>query len=143
MNNNLMLVGGAVVFKRANNGRVDWFLVEENSKGWEIPKAVVRKGESSVRAVLRTMGEQAGMSCRVLEEVGRIEDNLEVNGKKTPRRIIYYLVLGRTGGEALGFDSSAWLNLNSALKRVSWEKEKMILKKAKLEFEKWLSRQKK
>ncbi|BCX14423.1 MAG: hypothetical protein KatS3mg088_106 [Patescibacteria group bacterium] len=138
-----MLIGGAVVFRRAKNGRVDWFLVQEDEKGWEIPKAIVRKGESSVRAVLRAMGEQGGMSCRVLDEVGRIEDDVEINGKKTQRKIIYYLVLGRTGGEVLGFDNSAWIDFSSALRRVSWEKEKMILKQAKVEFEKWLARQKK
>lgn len=141
--NNTMLIGAAVVFKRAKNGRVSWFLVQEGEKGWEIPKAIIRKGESSVRAVLRTMGEQGGMSCRVLEEAGRIEDSTEINGKKTPRKIIYYLVLGRTGGEVLGFDKSAWLDFSTALRRVPWEKEKMILKQAKLEFDKWLARQKK
>lgn len=138
-----MLVGGAIVFRRAKNSHFDWFLVQEDNKGWEIPKVIVRKGESSVRAVLRIMGEQGGMSCRVLEEVGRIEDNIGINGKKTPRKIIYYLVLGRTGSEVLGFDKSAWIDFSTALRRVSWEKEKMILKQAKLEFEKWLARQKK
>lgn len=138
-----MLVGGAVVFKRAHGGHAEWLLVDEEEKGWEIIKAVVRKDESSVRAVLRVMGEQGGMSCRVLEEVGRIEDTLEVNGKKTNRKIIYYLVLSKGGDELMGFGKSAWLDFGLALKRVSWEKEKVILKQARLEFEKWLSRQKK
>jgi len=94
-----MLISGAVVFKRAKNGQVRWFLVKgggEDKKDWEIPKALVRKGESSARTVLRMMGEQGGMNCRILEEAGRVEDHLMVNGKKIPRRIIYYLVLERS-----------------------------------------------
>ncbi len=140
----LMLVAGAIVFKRSKNGQVRWFLVKgggEDKKGWEIPKALVRKGESSARTVLRIMGEQGGMNCRILEEAGRIEDYLAVNGKKTPRRIIYYLVLERSGGEVLGFDEFGWFDYSSALRKISWEKEKVVFRAAKKEFDIWLSRQ--
>lgn len=138
-----MLVGGAIVFKRATNGRVNWFLVKEDDKNWEIPKTIVRKGESSVRSVLRMMGEQGGMNCRVLEEAGRVDDVFEVNGKKTPRRTIYYLMISKVGGEVLGFDNSIWVDFDEALKNLSLEKERVVLKQAKEEFDNWLSRQKK
>lgn len=138
-----MLIGGAVVFRKMPDGRVVWLLVEEESGKWEMPKAIVRKGESSVRAVLRVMGEQGGIICRVLEEAGRLEDRVEINGRKASRKMIYYLVLARNSGEILGFSKSSWLSFSQALKRLSWEKERMILKQAKLEFDKWLSRQRK
>ncbi len=103
---NLMLVAGAVVFRKAKNGRIGWFLIEDvQNKRWELPKAVVRKGESSVRTVMRVMGEQGGMNCKIIEEAGRGgRQALMVNGKKTPRRIIYYLVFGKSAGEVLGFE---------------------------------------
>lgn len=134
-----MLVAGAAVFRKAKNGRVSWFLVREaQDKKWELPKAIVRKGESSVRTVLRVMGEQGGMNCKIIEEVGRIEDEIELNGKKTPRRIIYYLVFGKSAGEVLGFDEYVWMDFASALKNLGWSEEKQILKSAKKELESWV-----
>lgn len=139
-----MLVAGAAVFRKAKNGRVSWFLVREaQDKKWELPKAIVRKGESSVRTVLRVMGEQGGMNCKIIEEAGRIEDNIEVNGKKTPRRIIYYLVLEKSAGEVLGFEEYVWTDLRSALGKLGWSKEKRILRDAKKELENWIAKKSK
>jgi len=140
---NLMLVAGAAVFRKAKNGRVAWFLIKDSqSKRWELPKALVRKGESSVRTVLRVMGEQGGMNCKIIEEAGRIEDTTEISGKKAPRRIIYYLVLEKSSGEVLGFEECAWVDFLSALKKLGWSKEKTVLKNAKKELEGWLEKRK-
>jgi ADP-ribose pyrophosphatase YjhB (NUDIX family) len=81
---------------RENRGTLKWFLVKHNGEEeWEIPKVLVRKGESSVRAVLRMMGEKGNMTTRVLEEAGRFGGITTVNGKKLPQRHIYYLMLER------------------------------------------------
>ncbi len=142
-NPNQMLVAGASVFRKAKNGRIAWFLVKDSqTKRWELPKALVRKGESSVRTILRVMGEQGGMNCKIIEEVGRIEDEIEVNGRKTPRRIIYYLVLEKSAGEVLGYEEHTWADFSSALKKLGWSKEKTILKNAKKELENWLEKRK-
>lgn len=141
---NLMLVAGAAVFRKAKNGRISWFLVRDSqSKRWEMPKALVRKGESSVRTILRVMGEQGGMNCRIIEEAGRIEDKVEINGKSTGRRIIYYLVLEKSAGEVLGFEEYAWVDFSLALRKLGWEREKQILKSAKDELEKWVDKKNK
>lgn len=142
-NNNLNINFGAVVVRKPTKGGPLWLLVREKGKKWKIPKSIVRKRESSVRAVLRTMGEQCGISCEVLEEVGRKEDYLDINGKKTPRTIIYYLVLAKNKGEILGFGESSWFNYEQALKKIGSAKERAIFKQAKTELKKRVSRQKK
>jgi ADP-ribose pyrophosphatase YjhB (NUDIX family) len=66
MNKNLVLVSGAIVFKEKRK-KTTWFLSrQKDTDGWEIPKVLVRKGESSVRAALRMMGEKGGMTSKVL-----------------------------------------------------------------------------
>lgn len=140
---NLILVAGAAVFRKAKNGRVTWFLVKDSqSKRWELPKALVRKGESSVRTILRVMGEQGGMNCKIVEEAGRIEDKVEVNGKRMSRRIVYYLVLEKSAGEVLGFEEYTWADFSSALEKIGWNKEKKIFINAKKELESWLEKRK-
>ncbi len=140
---NLILVAGSVVFRKAKNGRVSWFLIKDpQNKRWELPKSLVRKGESSVRTVLRVMGEQGGMNCKIIDEVDRIEDEVDYNGKKSPRRIVYYLVIEKSAGEVLGFEEFAWVDFSSGLRKLGLAREKEVFKKAKKQLENWLEKRK-
>lgn len=137
INKNLVLVAGACAFKE-KGGNLRWFLVKQNGEDdWEIPKVLVRKGESSVRAVLRMMGEKANMTTRVLEEVGRFGGITTVNGKRLPQRHIYYLMLEKSqSGEAIGFSDSTWLEYSKTLKTLLSKRERSVLKAAKIELSK-------
>lgn len=131
INKNLVLVAGACVFKE-NRGRLKWFLVKQNGEeNWEIPKVLVRKGESSVRAVLRMMGEKGNMTTRVLEEAGRFGGITTVNGKRLPQRHIYYLMIERSqAGEVIGFTDSIWIEHSKGLRMVFSKRERAVLKAA-------------
>jgi len=132
MVNNQIYVGSGVTFKRLKNGKVYWFLIkDQDGDTWEFPKVIARKGESSVRATLRMLGEQAGMGCRVLDEMGRTNGYSQVNGKSVPKRILYYLVYNKSQGEALGFAESTWLEYAKASRKLSSKKEKDVLKVAR------------
>lgn len=137
INKNLVLIAGACIFKE-NRGRLKWFLVKQNGEDeWEIPKVPVRKGESSVRAVLRMMGEKGNMSTKVLEEAGRFGSVTTVNGKKLPQRHIYYLMLERSqSGETIGFADSVWFDLSKSIKNLSSKREIAVLKAANTELAK-------
>lgn len=126
-----VLVAGAVLF-RERNDETEWFIVKESpDTDWEIPKTIVRKGESSVRAVLRLMGQKGSMSTRVLEEAGRSGGVSTVNGKTVPRRFIYYTMLTKSqASEAIGFAESGWFDFKEATKKLPTKKEQGILKDA-------------
>lgn len=135
---NIVLISGACLLKE-NKGKQLWFLVrQQGEEKWELPKVPVRKGESSVRAILRAMGERGGMGTRVLEEVGRAGGITTVNGKILPQRFIYYLMtLRSSSSESIGFPEYNWFEFPQTLKELSSKREKLILKAAKKEFEKW------
>jgi ADP-ribose pyrophosphatase YjhB (NUDIX family) len=135
INKNLVLVGGACIFKEVR-GSMKWFVIKQNGEDkWEIPKVLVRKGESSVRGVLRMMGEKANMTTRVLEEVGRFGGVTTVNGKKLPQRHIYYLMLAKAASsEAIGFSESAWVEYPKMIKMLSSKREKGVVKAASTEL---------
>ena len=144
LKNNTLLISGAVVVKKAQNGRKYWFLVRQSEdEGWEIPKVVVRKGESSVRASIRMTGEQGGITAQALEEAGRSGGSTTLNGKVVPRRSIYYLMLFKASGEILGFLEHGWFEYASARKKISTKTEKDMLKQANQEYGKWLKEQEK
>lgn len=144
MNNNLVLVSAVIIYKDIRGGR-RWFIVRHSEDGdWEIPKVVVRKVESSVRAVIRMIGEQGGMSIRVLEEAGRAGGVTRVNNKILPQRHIYYLAAHLSSeGEVIGFEEHAWLDYAKTVRRLSSKRERRMLKQANKELKKWLREQKK
>ena len=137
-NKNIVLVSGAIVYKDYAGGQ-RWFIIKSNKDNeWEIPKVVVRKVESSVRASLRMMGEQCGMNTKVLEEAGRAGGATTINGKSFTQRCIYYLMVRRSSNnEVMGFDEHKWLEYAKALKLLSSKREKLMLRQAKKELTKY------
>lgn len=138
MNKNLVLIAGAIVFRELNE-KPEWFLIKHQEENiWEIPKVTVRKGESSVRAALRMMGEKAFMTTRVLEEAGRAGGVANINGKSVSQRHLYYLMLSKSAAkDTVGFPGSLWLDYSQAIKKIASKREKMMLKEAREIYKKW------
>ena len=138
MNKNTILVSGAVLF-REQSGKIQWFVTEQPEGGnWEFPKVVVRKGESSVRAILRVMGEKGGMTTKVLEEAGRIHGVKTLNNKTQPQKQIFYLMILKSGSkESIGFSEYQWLEYSRASRKLVSKREKTMLKNAREIYKKW------
>ena len=131
MKQKLILVGGAIVYKKVNNKPV-WFIVKQKEDSdWEIPKTNARRGESSVRAVIRMMGEQAAMNVKVIEEVGRSGGATIVGGNTIPQRTIYYLMFCKDAKEVLAFTDTLWLDYAKAVKKLKNKKDIAMLKTAR------------
>ena len=140
---NMILISAAVVgeFER---GKLKFFLVK-NGEGsdWELPKLSVRKTESSVRAVIRMMGEQAGMRVRILDEAARFTTSQQVNGKAVTQKVFYYAVIHRIdSGESIGFYESAWFDYSKAYKKLSLKREKESLSSTNRILKDWWKRRK-
>jgi 8-oxo-dGTP pyrophosphatase MutT (NUDIX family) len=137
-NNQQITIGGAIVF-RDNRGKRQFLLVKTKEDGdWEIPKVIVRKGESSVRAVIRLTGEQGGMTTRVLEEAGRAMGATVLNGKSIPQKYYYYILLQKGGSsDLIGFFEFKWLEYAEAVKRVPLKREKDMFKLGRDVLKEW------
>ena len=133
-----ILISGACLYKESR-GKVYWLVVKNGEESdWEIPKATVRKGESSVRAILRVLGELAGMTVQVLEEVGRATASTVVNGKPIPQKFLYYLLIHKSSaGEILGFSEYEWLENAKAIKKLALKREKGMIREAKNVLKTW------
>jgi hypothetical protein len=126
-----ILVGAAVIYKKVKNKPV-WFIVrQKEDAGWEIPRTVVRRGESSVRSVIRMMGEQAAMNVKVREEVGRAAGAAMVAGQTIPQRTIFYLMYCKEANEVLAFLETAWFDYARAVRKLKNKKDLAMLKAAR------------
>jgi len=138
MDKNFVLVSGAVVFKVVR-GKNRWFITKQGEDGeWELPKVVVRKGESSVRAALRMIGEKGLMSTKVLEEVGRAGGITTINGKTLPQRYLYYLmILQSASEEPIGFSDHLWAEYAKVVRKLSSKRERAMLRQARKTYRTW------
>lgn len=128
-------VSGAVVSKKATNGKISWFLIKHGEDpDWQIPKVTARKGESSVRASIRMMAESGGMNIRVYEEAGRSGGTMTVNGVVLPKTTYYYFARQINGGEVLAFEETGWFEYSKALNNLKTKFEKEMLKSAQKFF---------
>jgi 8-oxo-dGTP pyrophosphatase MutT (NUDIX family) len=136
--NQQVTIGGALIL-RENRGKRQFLLCKNKDQAdWEVPKVTVRKGESSVRSVIRLTGEQGGMAARVLEEAGRASGNITVNGKVIPQKFYYYLMYNKNGSsELLGFDEVKWFEYADAVKKVPTKREKEMLKGGRDVLKEW------
>jgi len=136
--------GGAIIFKDYRKRRKYLLVKQEEDDNWEIPKITVRRGESSVRSVIRMSGEMAGLSVKVLEEAGRASGAITVNGKVLPQKYYYYLMVLKDGGSnPIGFADAKWMDYSKALKTLKLKRERNIFKDAKKILKEWEKQQKK
>ena len=137
-NNQQISIGGAVVF-RDNRGKRQYLLVKTKEEGdWEIPKVTVRRGESSVRSVIRLTAEQGGISARILEEAGRYSANTVVNGIPISQKYYYYLMYQKGGSsELIGFQAFKWLEPSDVLKKLDSKKEIEMFKSGREVLKEW------
>ena len=133
-----MSIEKAIVF-RDYRGKRQYLLVKTKEESdWEIPKVIVRKGESSVRAAIRLTSEQGGMTTRVLEEAGRFSTTTVINGKPVPQKFYYYLLLQKGGSsELIGFAEFKWLEYGEAIKRVLLKREKEMFRSGREVLKLW------
>jgi 8-oxo-dGTP pyrophosphatase MutT (NUDIX family) len=136
--NQQVSIGGAIVFRDNRKKRL-FLLVKTNEGGdWEIPKVTVRRGESSVRAVIRMTGEQGGITARVLEEAGRFTTSIVVNGNAVSQKLYYYLMLQKGGpSEMIGFHEFKWFEASDVVSKLASKKEKEMFKLGREVLKEW------
>lgn len=141
------LVAGAVAY-REKRGEREWFIAKTpRGEGWEFPKSDVRRGESSVQAIIRYIQEKLGIKVTVLEEAGRVNITITQQGTPLDERIIFYLMRqgesmnGITNGVTIKPDGQ-WLKYTLARKRLDLVREQKVLSQAKDILKEWQRRKK-
>ena|SRR3990167_2255336 len=127
---NSLISSAGLIFKR-EKGKVLWFVVRKDIdiEEWGLPKTTSRKGESSVRAIIRYVVDFGGLNTQVLEEVDRMGGTTNVNGRITTTKTLYYLMVEKGGGE-IKFGEYKWLELAKAVKKIRAKKEIKIIREA-------------
>jgi 8-oxo-dGTP pyrophosphatase MutT (NUDIX family) len=136
--------GGAVY--RQTNGGIEWLLIQpKDSDRWQLPKGRIEAGESAAEAAVREVEEEGGVGVEIREKIDTFKiffywpskDKLKAGEKqeKVFKTITFFLMesVSNTGiaPDPNEVDEVKWLAYEQALKQLTFETEKTVLKKAK------------
>ena len=109
---------GGVIFKKNENSFQIVLISVRNGQSWCLPKGIVNKGETTEEAALREVGEETGLTGRIIDTLGDInywyyikEENI-----KCRKTVYFYLmeyVSGDTADHDIEVDEAGWFSSGS------------------------------
>jgi len=126
---------GGVIFRRKNTGFEIALVSVRNGRAWCLPKGLVDTGETPEITAVREVKEETGLTGRIVDSLGDInywyyikEENMKC--RKTVSFYLMEYVSGNTSDHDGEVDSADWLDLDTALHRVSYKGDRTIIEKA-------------
>ena len=125
------LITGATAY-RVEKAKTEWFVVKaDKDSDWELPKSSVRRGESSVSALIRAMQEEIGIKGRVIEEAGRTSLSKIADGEAVNEKLLFYVVkISGAEDEKSRYSLVRWAQYGQAKKLLSLVREQKMLEQA-------------
>ncbi|MCM8778609.1 MAG: NUDIX hydrolase [Candidatus Omnitrophica bacterium] len=126
---------GGVIF-RERGGRIEVALISRNNHTiWCLPKGNIEKGESVEEAAKRETKEETGLDGELLQKINTIhyfysskKENLRFS--KTVDFFLFRYLKGDIKEHDWEVDSVEWLEIEEAIKKLTYKSERETLKKA-------------
>ena len=123
-----VISAGAVVFYK------DKFLLLEYSNHWGFVKGHIEKGETPEETVMRELEEEAGITdARIIPGFKETIGYYYREGQTlVSKKVIFFLIQSFTDKVKISYEHKgyAWLPYDEALKKLTFENARRILKKA-------------
>ncbi len=124
---------GAVIYRK-ENGNIKYLLLLYGAGHWDYVKGHVEQDEDEEETLVREAEEEAGLiDLRILPGFSeRISYAYKKDGKTITKDVVFYLAETQTKYVKLSFEHKeyTWLELEKALKQVTFKTSKDVLKKA-------------
>ena len=130
--------GGAAY--RETDGKIEFAIVAVNQiRRWQLPKGLVDEDETAEQAALREVREEAGIECEIVEKVETIEYwyfGNEKGGRVRYHKFVLFYLMKYISGDTKDHDDEVtearWVSPDEAIKMLTFDNEKEIIKKAKI-----------
>jgi len=132
---------GGLIWRRNRAGRVEVVLIKPAGKeAWALPKGHLKEGESVPQAAIREVREETGLSVAGAEPLGEISyvysfrDHPQAPLVRIFKRVDFFLMKFRGGDTAAHdaeIDQVAWMELDEAIRRASYQSERELIEKAR------------
>ncbi len=133
---------GGLIWRRSPHGAIEVVLVKPAGKDyWAIPKGHLEKGETIVEAAIREVREETGLTVSETMPLGDISYvySFHEDGGGPLVRIfkrVHFFLMRSQGGDTSRHDSEidevAWIDLDQAMRKASFDTERKLIAKAAL-----------
>jgi len=127
---------GGVVFRK-NKNKIEVAIIARNNKTvWCLPKGKIEKNESAEDTAKREVKEETGLEGELLTKINSIHyfyTSKEEN-KRFSKTVDFYLfkyVNGNTEDHDWEIDAVEWVEIDEAIKRLTYKSERETMEKAK------------
>ncbi len=124
---------GIVLFRREKN-KILFLLLHYPSGHWDFVKGKTESGETYHQTAVREAKEETGITD--IEFVNNFEEWIEYNfqyeGELVQKKVVFFLAETNTKEIVISFEHQdfAWMEFNDAIKKITFENAKKVLKKA-------------
>ena len=105
----------------------------ESSGTWTLPKGTPEAGETTEETALREVGEETGLTVRILAPFESIEYTFVQRGTRI-HKTVHYFLMAPTGGDLARhdheFDDVRWIALAEAPEILTFETERALVARA-------------
>lgn len=100
---------------------------------WVLPKGTPKEGESTEEVALREVGEETGISARIVSELGSIHYWFSRHGLRYSKEVLYYLMEATGGDVSLHdheYNDAHWFPLSEVPARLAYHNEADMAQRA-------------
>jgi len=126
---------GGVVFRRGDDGIARFLLIRDSYKNWGFPKGHLEPGEPPAKAARREVTEETGLEDLTLHGPIKVIDWYFRFRGKTIHKYCHFFLFESKRGEPVpqvdeGITACAWHPLESALRTISYDNAREVLRRA-------------
>lgn len=126
---------GAVVFDFINALPQIVIYSRKNATQWCLPKGKIEQNETAEQAALREVQEETGLRGKIIEHIDDIYYQYQDEKRKLlVEKTVHFFLMKKEAEISKQYDpeveSLTWLSIEQALEKLSFESERMVVRKA-------------
>jgi bis(5'-nucleosidyl)-tetraphosphatase len=125
---------GAVLYRINENVHIEYLILNYSFGHWDFPKGNIESGETEIETIKREVFEETGINdINIITDFRQqISYKYRKKSKIVNKSVIYYLAETKSRQVILSFEHNdyIWLGYNDALKKLSFENSRKVLKSA-------------
>ncbi len=125
---------GAVLYRINENVHIEFLILNYSFGHWDFPKGNIESGETEIETIKREVFEETGIDdINIITDFRQqISYKYRKKSRLVNKSVIYYLAETKSNHVVLSFEHNdyTWLGYNDALRKLSFENSRKVLKNA-------------